>query len=190
MDRQEWVKVMSVAVVPVVIISASALMCLALYNRLASVVSRLRAFQRERLAAQENIARHANQSASEANGGEFAEPNAHERRHREIETLLREQTDRVIRRARLLRATLLFLLSAIGSLVACSILIGVSVFWSAAIYFAVALFFVGMSLLLAGVFCAIGEMRRALDPVELEMEVVARLSEQPVGAPADSPDAT
>mgnify|MGYP000923026210 CR=1 FL=1 len=49
MPLQDWTKIISTSVVPVAIISACALLCLALYNRLASMVSRLRGFQRERL---------------------------------------------------------------------------------------------------------------------------------------------
>jgi len=43
---EDWSRILSASVAPVVIISACGLLCLAFYNRLASVVSRLRAFQR------------------------------------------------------------------------------------------------------------------------------------------------
>ncbi len=44
-----WSQVISLAVAPVVIISACGLLCLTFYNRLAFVVGRLRNLQRERL---------------------------------------------------------------------------------------------------------------------------------------------
>ena len=49
----EWTSIISLSVLPVVIISACGLLSLALYNRLAAVVSRLRSFQREILIERE-----------------------------------------------------------------------------------------------------------------------------------------
>jgi uncharacterized membrane protein HdeD (DUF308 family) len=98
--------------------------------------------------------------------------------------MLEEQTRRVTRRARLIRATLLCLLATIGCLTLCSLMTGVSVLWPPAIYVAVGLFVVGLGLLLSGVVLAMLEMSRALDPVELETEFVTRLTEhqEPAGA--------
>ena len=53
MPPSDWAKIISASVVPVVIISSCGLLCLAFYNRLAAIVSRLRGFQRERLHEQE-----------------------------------------------------------------------------------------------------------------------------------------
>ena len=52
MAYSDWAKIISSSVVPVVIISACGLLCLAFYNRMAAIVSRLRGFQRERLRVQ------------------------------------------------------------------------------------------------------------------------------------------
>ena len=49
MQTSDLSKVVSSAVVPVVIISSCGLLALAFYNRMAAIVSRLRSFQRERL---------------------------------------------------------------------------------------------------------------------------------------------
>ena len=91
--------------------------------------------------------------------------------------VLEEQTAHLLRRARLIRATLMCLLCTIGCLTACSLLSGLSVVWPLAAPAAVVLFVAGMLLLLASVVPAILELRRALDPVELETELVAGLTE-------------
>jgi hypothetical protein len=170
MPPQDWSKVIAASVVPVVIISACGLLCLAFYNRLAAVVSRLRTFHRERLHEHESAARR--RAAGEPGASD-------ERRHELLLTMLGEQTARVTRRARLIRDALLCLLATIGCLTGCSLSIGVGVFWPAANYAAVALFMVGMVLLLLAVALAIAEMRRALDPVELESQFVTSLAGEP-----------
>src|SRR5438477_6549854 len=53
----DWSRIISIGVGPIIVISACGLLCLAFYNRLAAVVSRLRAFQRERLHEQEALSR-------------------------------------------------------------------------------------------------------------------------------------
>jgi len=52
-----WAQIIPSSVVPVVIISACGLLCLAFYNRLAYIVTRLRSLQRERLAEYKEIFR-------------------------------------------------------------------------------------------------------------------------------------
>src|SRR5436305_2111199 len=115
MPPQDWIKMISIAVVPVVIISACGLLCLAFYNRLATIVSRLRAFQREGLLEQEKI--------SDVTPDDDVEA---ELRRRLLE-LLESQTLRVTRRAKLIRLTLLFLLLAISLLIGCCMMLGLSV---------------------------------------------------------------
>src|SRR5436190_11594904 len=53
----QWTKVISAGVGPIIVISACGLLCLAFYNRLAAVVTRLRAFHREQFQVQETLAR-------------------------------------------------------------------------------------------------------------------------------------
>ena len=112
MFPQDWARVVSASVVPVVIISACGLLCLAFYNRLSSLVARLRAFHRERLAEQERL---------EAG---TADPTAG--RHGLMLEVLEEQTTHLLRRARLIRASLMCLLCTIACLTACSLLSGLS----------------------------------------------------------------
>ena len=45
----DWSNIITAGVGPVIVISACGLLCLAFYNRLAAVVTRLRGFHRERL---------------------------------------------------------------------------------------------------------------------------------------------
>jgi hypothetical protein len=52
----ETVEIIHALAAPVVMISADGLICLALYNRLAAVVGRLRVFSRERFEAQTQLA--------------------------------------------------------------------------------------------------------------------------------------
>jgi hypothetical protein len=165
MPTQEWFRLIAASVVPVVVISATGLLCLAFYNRLAAIVSRLRLFQRERLAQQE-----LRDKALEAKEAE------HVIRHERIIELLGEQTDDVMKRARLMRRTLVLCLAAIACLLVCSLLCGATVLWPAAMYPAVVSFGIGLSLLLAGVICAVLEALMSLEPIALESEVVALLA--------------
>jgi hypothetical protein len=167
MPPLDWSRIVSASVVPVVIISACGLLCLAFYNRLASLVSRLRAFQRERLAAQEQLDRL--RATPEQGGGSAS--------HTLLLKVLEVQTASVLRRARLIRSTLVCLLCTIACLTVCSLFSGLGAVWPPAAVGAVALFVAGMGLMLAAVVFAILELRRALDPVELETQFVAGLTE-------------
>jgi hypothetical protein len=165
---QDWSKIISVGVAPIIVISACGLLCLAFYNRLAAVVSRLRTFQRERLNEQEALAR------ERANGStdEIATV-----RHQEMLGMLQVQTERVTRRAHLIQRTLLCMLLTIACLAICSLLVGVSTVWEPAIYVAAPLFVIGLLLLFVGVIFAAMELRQALDPVELESRFVTEIVE-------------
>src|SRR3954467_3559041 len=90
-------RIISAGVGPIIVISACGLLCLAFYNRLAAVVTRLRAFDRERLHEQEALAR----EMKSATPDEFAQG-----RPRELIGMLEVQTRHVIRRAHFIRRTL------------------------------------------------------------------------------------
>src|SRR3954471_18484391 len=122
---QDWSKIISAGVGPIIVISACGLLCLAFYNRLAAVVTRLRSFHRERLHEQDALDR------------EMANPTADELalvRHRELLGMLEVQTRHVIRRARWIRRTLACLLVTIGCLACCSLCVGLSTFVCTLIY--------------------------------------------------------
>ena len=165
MPTSDWAKVVSASVVPVVIISACGLLCLAFYNRLAAIVGRLRGFQRERLREQELLQR------EDADADEIEV-------HRKLLDLLEAQTARVTRRAKLIRLTLQFLLLAIGFLVVCSMLLGLSVVWPAAMIASVILFMLGLASMLGAIISAMLELHASLEPAELESQFVSDLLHQ------------
>lgn len=166
MDPRNGTDIISASMVPVVVISACGLLCLAFYNRLASIVSRMRGFHRERLAEQEKFLELVQGGLSDSRLAA---------KHERILRLLETQTERVNRRARLVRLTLMCLLGAILMLTLCSLAMGLSAIERRAIYVAVLLFLLGMLLLAWGVGTALLEMKDALEPVELEASAVAEM---------------
>src|SRR5438132_6759881 len=90
-------RVVTAGVGPIIVISGCGLLCSTFYNRLSNVITRLRAFQRERLAEQLLLDRETDPAS----------------RARRVELLahLSIQTERLFRRARHLRRALFCLLS-------------------------------------------------------------------------------
>jgi len=174
MSPSDWAKIISASVVPVVIISACGLLCLAFYNRLAAIVSRLRGFQRERLHEQE-LLHHAG-----------PEEGSEQSRRRLLLEHLESQTARVIRRAMLIRLTLLFLLLTISLLIGCCMMLGLSVVFPHAIFIAVPLFMLGLLMMLAGMIAAMLELKAALQPAELERRFVSDMLQQDAHRPGDA----
>lgn len=167
MLAEQWSHIVAASVAPVVIISASGLLCLAFYNRLAAVVTRLRGFHREQWHEQEALAQ------LRRTGGD---DEALVRRH-EMLGMLQVQIDRVTQRSRLLRKTLACLLMTISLLAACSLALGLSTVVPAAGYAAVPLFALGLLLLIASAVLAMLELRTAIDPVEMEGRFMRHLAE-------------
>src|SRR4051794_5507398 len=93
----DWSKVIVAGVGPIIVISACGLLCLAFYNRLAAVVTRLRTFHRERLTEHEALAKV--RASPQPDGGALV-------RHRELMGMLERQPQPVPRRAHLIRHTL------------------------------------------------------------------------------------
>ncbi|HTW94418.1 MAG TPA: DUF2721 domain-containing protein [Tepidisphaeraceae bacterium] len=168
MPTSDLLRVISSAVVPVVIISACGLLALAFYNRLAAIVSRLRAFQRERLLERERI-----QNSTSRHGRRLLE-------HLELQTV------RVWRRANLIRLTLLFLLLTIGLLIGCCLMMGLSVVTPKALYAAVVLFCIGLLSMLCSTVAAALELKGALEPVELESQFVTEILNEQSAENADA----
>lgn len=166
MHPEQVSHMVAASVMPVVVISAAALLCLAFYNRLAAVITRLRAVQRERLELQERLEKMTSADIEKNTG----------LRYTCILESLSDQSTGIINRARLIRATLGCLLLCIACLVVCSLLNGLTVVWTNAVVGAVIFFVVGMLLLLAGVTCALFELRSSLNPAELEIGVVSELT--------------
>jgi hypothetical protein len=160
MSPSELTKVISSSVVPVVIISACGLLALAFYNRLHAIVSRLRGFQRERLRELELM------------GSTAPKDNADATRRRRLLEVLELQTLHVTRRAKLIRLTLLFLLLTIGLLIGCCLMLGLSVLLPGTLYVAILLFGLGLLSMFSSTIAAALELKRALEPAELESRFV------------------
>lgn len=172
MFTEKWSQIVAASVAPVVVISACSLMTLAFYNRLASIIARLRGFQRERLSEQEQLRK--------AEALAPPDPQAVRRRQLILDNLA-EQTRRTLRRAKLIRLTLISLLGTIAMLIISSILNGLSVVWPETHVGAAILYLSGMVFLLFGIACALAELLSALEVVESETRLVGQLSqpEQP-----------
>jgi hypothetical protein len=168
-------RIISAGTGPIIIISACGLLCLAFYNRLSGLVSRLRLFHRERLKEQEALGRQ--RASAQQDQAEMV-------MHQDMLEAMEVQTTHLMRRARLLQKSLCCFLLTIACLSICSLLLGLSVLWEVLIVAAVVFFVAGMVLLVVGVAFAMMELRRALQPVELEsrfvteiIDSVARLTE-------------
>jgi hypothetical protein len=175
-----WTRIISAGVGPIIVISACGLLCLAFYNRLAAVVTRLRAFHREHLHEQEALAR----SRREGNDDLAAV------RHQELLGMLSVQIEHVTRRAKLIRLTLACLLLTIAMLAACSLAVGLAAIAPAFAYAAVPLFVLGLLLVIAAVVFALLELRIAVDPVNLEGLFVRQLSDDLNGGGGEVPPLT
>src|SRR5215831_2967718 len=103
----DWSRIIAAGVGPIIVISACGLLCLALYNRLAAVVTRLRAFHRERLHEQEAL----NHARKQVPADETAMV-----MHLEVLGMLETQTRHVTRRAKLIRNALACLLACVACL--------------------------------------------------------------------------
>lgn len=152
-------------VAPVVMISACGLLCLALYNRLAAIVARARAFHKERFDAQARLAATTDPGAPD--------PTVQHLRRR-VE-LLDGQTDQILARAALVRNAVILLLATVICMLACSLALGLSLLASAFAGLALTFFLVGVATAIVAMILAITELCRALDPVLLESTVIDEL---------------
>ena len=159
-------QIISAGVGPIIVISACGLLCLAFYNRLTAVVTRLRGFDRERLQEQEALEKH---------GGLQGDPAA-AAVHVEVLAMLRQQIEMVRRRAHLIRRTLVCFLCTIICLALCSLGVGLSTIWRHLMVVAVPLFVLGLLLLVTGALFALLELRFALDPIEKEARTVGEIT--------------
>lgn len=165
LNREIWSAIIPSAVVPVVIISACGLLCLTFYNRLAFIVTRLRALQRERLAEYKELFR-----LEETHQSELArQETSHFLR------FLEHQTVDVLKRAQYLRNCLLCLILSIFSLIITSLTIGLSLIYPPLEFFVLLFFVLGLLLLLNGLYFALREILISLKPIQMESEFVQRL---------------
>ncbi len=161
----EGFHIIQLLVAPVVMISACGLLCLALYNRLAAIVSRARTFHKERFEVTGKL------TAAEANPEDSVL--AQQLRNR-VETL-DDQVSQILRRAVLIRNALVCLLVAILCMLGCSVSLGLSSLNAMFGYLALLMFSLGVLVMMAAMALAIVELLRALDPVALEHENIEDL---------------
>ncbi len=145
--------------IPVVMISANGLICLALYNRLAAITARLRLFYRERFDLDLRLL---------AEGSPDGERSEREIRLRERLTVLDEQCQMILRRARYVRNALIMLLSSVVGMLAITLLLGLAYQLPILALAALTIFALSVLLMIAGVVLAICELLLVLEPVEAE----------------------
>jgi len=158
--------IISAGVGPIIVISACGLLCLALYNRLDAMVTRLRNFHREWLREQEELVH------------QRFSPNPDPMaviRHQEILGMIQVQTGLVAGRAHLLRHAIGSLLLTIICLSACSLTLGLATRWPGFLYPAETLFVIGLVILIVGIGFAMLELRQALQSIEQEGHFVTAL---------------
>ena len=145
---------------PVVMISASGLLCLALFNRLSTLVARIRQFNRERL-------EHAIQIRG---AGDTV------RRTLELhDAALEQQIPRMLRRARMLHRALLCLVAGVVAMLLCSLMIGAALLVPAVLPAAIGCFVLGVISMLVGMLFALRELTISLGDVELEAHALEEL---------------
>jgi hypothetical protein len=145
-------------VAPVVMISANGLICLALYNRLAAIVGRARMFHKERFDALTRLTALPLEQQSD--------PPAVQLRRRA--TALEDQGGRILRRARLVRTALIWLLAAVVCMLVCSLTLGLSTVVAECITPALVVFCAGVGSMMVAMVLAIMELAGALEPVTAE----------------------
>ncbi len=145
-------------VAPVVMISASGLLCLAYYNRLAAVVSRLRAFHHDQ--SQTIVKLSALPLDEQASSAAHA--------LREHLAALESQDRALLLRARLIRNALMGLLTGVQCMLTCSLSIGVAQVYPPFLYVALGLFILGVLSMILALGFSMRELARSLQPVSLE----------------------
>jgi Protein of unknown function (DUF2721) len=160
-------------VAPVVVISANGLLCLALYNRLAAVISRTRTINKERF---DLFARLSSMVDREDRAAEAT----HLKRRLHV---LDELGHQLFRRGRMIRDALILLLVAVECMIACSLSLGLGPLWPFFDGVALMFFIVGMVVMIAGIFKAIQELWIALEPVRYEHDMMEHLQREHVAAP-------
>lgn len=164
---EDALKTIQLLVAPVIMISANGLICLALYNRLAAIVSRTRTFHKERF----DTLTHLSSLPLE----QQTSPKAHQLRRRSIE--LEHQSVRILRRARLVRRALMLLMASVLSMLVCSLSLGLTILLPDLVWVPLVLFFSGTLMMGGGVALAMLELAAALEPVEAERDSVENTNE-------------
>lgn len=147
-------KLLSVSVTPVVLISASGLIVLALYNRLGLINARVRNFHREKMSL-------------------VRELEVDDRiDKRLLLNMMNAQIARVMNKAKLTSLGLSALLSAIVSFVLCSLTAAIGTLVPVVNYVAFGFHLLGLALFLVAILVALFELRHSLEPMQEENEYI------------------
>ena len=149
-------------VAPVVMISANGLLCLALYNRLAAIVSRTRTINKERF---DQLARLAVTPPAVAVEAEHLRRRA---------AMLDEMGHQLFDRVRMLRDSLICLLLSVLVMLGCSLALGLAPMSRVCGPIALVLFVSGAAVMFWGIVLAIQELRVSLDPLTYEHAEIER----------------
>jgi hypothetical protein len=156
---------LSVSVTPVVLISACGLVTLALYNRLGTILARIRAFHQQKFELLKNCHEH-----------EVVEQQM-------LMDMLNSQIVGITVKARVIQKSLCCLLAAIVAFLLCSLLAGGTVLHEWFGLVALGMGFLGLCLFLAGIGLAMWELRLSLTPLEEENAYLETLTELYLGRP-------
>ncbi|MDX1947248.1 MAG: DUF2721 domain-containing protein [Pirellulaceae bacterium] len=144
---------------PVVMISANGLICLALYNRLAAITARLRLFYRERFDVDLRLAAGADSGTNQVDI---------ESRLRHRLGTLDQQCRLILCRARQVRNALILLLASVVGMLLIMLLIGLTYELPFLAPIVLLTFVASVLVMIGGVAMAIGELVSYLEPVQAE----------------------
>ena len=148
----------SVSVTPVMLISACGLVTLALYNRLGTILARIRAFHQQKIELLKALHEY-----------EVVEQQM-------LLDMLDSQIMGITVKARVIQKGLYCLLAAIAAFLLCSLFAGVTELHEWVGLVALAMFFLGLSLFLVGLGWAMWELKLSLSPLEEESTYLKTLA--------------
>jgi hypothetical protein len=147
----DTVRLLSISVTPVVLISACGLIMLALYNRLNAILVRIRAFHQQKITLLEDVGKR----------------ETDDQRQRLLD-MIDSQISKVTAKAKAIQRGLYCLLSAVMAFLMCSLLTPAVLLHERVGIAALAMHVIGLLLFLAGIACAIRELKLSLIPLEEE----------------------
>jgi len=161
------VHLISLILAPVVLISACGLLCLTFYNRMAILTARIRSFNAERFELLEKL--HQQPPPTATDDKPVHAPQA---RLQSLE----KQTAAILYRARLIRSTLMCLVSCIIGKLLCSLTLGLGLIIPHLDLAALAFFTIVMIVMLVAMFMALMELKLSLQPVSLEQDLLLQIN--------------
>jgi len=158
-------------VAPVVVISANGLLCLAFYNRLAAVISRLRTINKERFDLHTRLSTLRDEAPESSQAGYL--------RHRL--PILDELGHQLFARVQVIRDSLILMLVTVVCMLSCSLALGLVAAFPQMGPVALVLFVAGVVIMILGVARAIQELRMTLGTLVFEHDMLEKLPEEQSG---------